>query len=29
MYINNENFEEWTEKLSKKLTGIGQDEASD
>ena len=25
MYIDNENFEKWMEKLSKKLTEIGQD----
>ncbi len=25
MYIDNENFERWMEKLSKKLTEIGQD----
>ena len=25
MYIDNENFEKWMEKLSKKLTVIGQD----
>ena len=25
MYIDNENFEKWMEKLSKKLTDIGQD----
>ena len=25
MYIDNENFEKWIEKLSKKLTEIGQD----
>jgi len=25
MYINNEDFEKWMEKLSKKLTEIGQD----
>ena len=25
MYIENENFEKWMEKLSKKLTEIGQD----
>lgn len=25
MYINNEDFEEWMEKLSKKLNEIGQD----
>ena len=25
MYIDNENFEKWMEKLSKKLTAIGQD----
>ena len=25
MYIDNENFDKWMEKLSKKLTEIGQD----
>ena len=25
MYIDNENFEKWMEKLSKKLSEIGQD----
>ena len=25
MYVDNENFEKWMEKLSKKLTEIGQD----
>ena len=25
MYIDNENFEKWMEKLTKKLTEIGQD----
>lgn len=25
MYIDNENFNKWMEKLSKKLTEIGQD----
>jgi len=25
MYIDNENFEKWMEKLSKKLTEIGKD----
>ena len=25
MYIDNENFEKWMEKLSKTLTEIGQD----
>ena len=25
MYIDNENFEKWMERLSKKLTEIGQD----
>ena len=25
MYIDNDNFEKWMEKLSKKLTEIGQD----
>ena len=25
MYIDNEDFEKWMEKLSKKLTEIGQD----
>ena len=25
MYIDNENFEKWMDKLSKKLTEIGQD----
>ena len=25
MYIDNENFEKWMEKLSKKLTKIGKD----
>ena len=25
MYIDNENFDKWMEKLSKKLTVIGQD----
>ena len=25
MYIDNENFEKWMEKLSQKLTVIGQD----
>jgi len=25
MYINNDDFEEWMQKLSKKLTEIGQD----
>ena len=25
MYINNEDFEKWMEKLSKKLNEIGQD----
>lgn len=25
MYINNEDFETWMQKLSKKLNGIGQD----
>ena len=25
MYIDNENFEKWMEKLSKKITVIGQD----
>ena len=25
MYIDNENFKKWMEKLSKKLTVIGQD----
>jgi len=25
MYINNEDFEKWMQKLSKKLSGIGQD----
>ena len=25
MYIDNENFEKWMEKLSKKVTEIGQD----
>ena len=25
MYIDNENFEKWMEKISKKLTEIGQD----
>lgn len=28
MYIDNENFEKWIEKLSKKLTEIGQDPKS-
>lgn len=25
MYINNEDFEKWMQKLSKKLSEIGQD----
>ena len=25
MYIDNENFDKWMERLSKKLTEIGQD----